>query len=206
MGQVVKWSMNGTDSTAVMNVTQACTGLFISLNNTLYCSMIDFHQVVTRSLDDSSNELTIIAGAGCSGSSSDKLSNPYGIFVDITLNLYVADYGNHRIQLFRSGELNGTTVAGDTAPGTIILSYPMGVILDEDGYLFILDSNNNRIVGSGPTGFRCVAGCSSISGSASDQLSYPRTMAFDSYGNLFVMDANNARLQKFVLADDSCGM
>ena len=131
---------------------------------------------------------------------------PYGIFVDIDFDLYVADSYNHRIQLFQSGQSNGTTVAGIVVPGTITLYYPKSVVLDGDGYLFIVDSNNNRIVGSGPTGFRCVAGCSGTSGSASDQLSYPRTMAFDSYGNIFVIDTSNRRIQKFALADDSCGM
>ena len=206
MNQVQKWSINGTDSTVVMNITQSCTGLFVNLNNTLYCSVAQFHQVLIRSLDDSTDTIRVIAGTGCGGSASNMLYYPYGIFVDIDFNLYVADSDNHRIQLFQSGQSNGTTVAGNVVPGTITLSYPRGVVLDGDVYLFIVDSYNYRIVGSGPTGFRCVAGCSGTPGSASDQLSYPLTMAFDSYGNIFVIDTNNARIQKFALVDDSCGM
>jgi DNA-binding beta-propeller fold protein YncE len=132
------------------------------------------------------------------------LSDPRGIFVDVNLNLYVADWGNHRIQLFQSGQPNGTTVAGTL--GTIMLYYPTSVVLDADGYLFIVDNDNFRIIGSGPAGFRCVAGCSGTRGSASYQLSNPQTMAFDSYGNIFVTDPANGRIQKFVLAAYSCGM
>ena len=62
----------------------------------------------------------------------------------------------------------------------------------------------DRIVGSGPTGFRCVAGCSGTFGSASDKLYYPWTMAFDSHGNIFVVDSWNGRVQKFLLATNSC--
>ena len=41
------------------------------------------------------------------------MSHPVGIFVTIDLDLYVADYSNNRVQLFRSGERNGTAVAGN---------------------------------------------------------------------------------------------
>jgi hypothetical protein len=202
-GEVDKWLLNATSGIPVMNVTGHCSGLFVSINNTLYCSLTYLHQVVTRSLDDVSNTLRIVAGTGCAGSASNMLLYQYGIFVDINFNLYVADYGNSRIQFFPPGQSNATTVAGYGASGTITLSYPTDVILDADGYLFIVDYGSSRIVGSGPTGFRCVVGCSG-SGSSANQLANPQTMAFDSYGNIFVTDSGNSRIQKFILAADSC--
>jgi hypothetical protein len=204
-GEVDKWVLNATTGIPVMNITGNCYGLFVSINNTLYCSLTDLHQVVTRSLDDVSNTLRIVAGTGCYGSASNMLYYPFGIFVDMNFNLYVADYINSRIQLFPPGQSNATTVAGSGASGTITLSYPTGVVLDADGYLFIVDSGNSRIVGSGPTGFECVAGCSGY-GSSSDQLNSPQSMAFDSYGNIFVADSGNGRIQIFTLATNSCGM
>ena len=131
--------------------------------------------------------------------------SPNGIFVDFNFTLYVADSNNNRIQRFGAGQMNAATVAGNGAPGTITLNYPTDIILDDDGYLFIVDRYNHRIVGSGPDGFRCVAGCSGISGSASNQLYYPQGMAFDSYGNIWVTDTNNRRIQKFILKANSCG-
>ena len=205
-GQVDKYLFNATNSTSAMAIPTSCYGLFVDINNTLYCSLADLHQIITKSLDDISSPVRIVAGTGCSGSASNMLYNPYGIFVDINFNLHVADRSNHRIQLFRSGELNGTTLAGATASGTISLIWPTSVVLDADSYLFIVDSNNNRIVGSGPTGFRCVVGCSKTYGAASYELNGPRTMAFDSYGNIYVADTSNSRIQKFTLATDSCGM
>ena len=88
------------------------------------------------------------------------LSHPTGIFVTESLDLYVAEWGNDRVQLFRSGELNGTTVAGNGSIGTISLYGPTGVVLDADGYLFIVNYGSGSIVGSGPYGFRCLVGCS----------------------------------------------
>jgi sugar lactone lactonase YvrE len=205
-GLVDKWSINTTSIAPAMYVTQSCSGLFVDINNTLYCSLANLNQVVTKSLDDSSNTLRIVVGTGCAGLAPDMLYSPNGIFVDINFNLYVSDSSNNRIQLFQSGQLNATTRAGYGAPGTITLFYPTSVVLDVDGYLFIVDRNNHRIIGSGPNGFQCVLGCSGASGSASNQLYYPQTMAFDSYGNIFVADTNNGRIQKFVLATNSCGM
>jgi hypothetical protein len=189
-----------------MNVSSACFGLFVDINDTLYCSMRHLHQVITTSLSSVSNILTIVAGVGCNGSTAHMLNLPYGIFVDINFDLYVADSGNNRIQLFQSDQLNATTVAGNGSLNTTIaLNHPTGIVLDADKYLFIVDSHNNRIVGSGPNGFRCLVGCSGSYGSASNELSSPRSMAFDSYGSMFVTDRDNNRTQMFILATNSYG-
>ncbi|CAF0859705.1 unnamed protein product [Rotaria sordida] len=196
--RVDKWALNGTSST-VMYVKDDCYGLFIDVKNNLYCSMYNIHQVMTKSLNSNSDIWIIAAGTNCWGLTSNTLYNPRGIFVDADLNLYVADCGNDRVQKFPSGEVTGITVAGSTAIGTITLNCPSGVVLDADGYLFIVDSLQHRIVGSGPNGFRCIVGCSTVAGSSSSQLSSPSDLKFDSYGNIYVTDKSNNRIQKFVL-------
>ena len=143
-------------------------------------------------------------GTGICGTTSNMLCYPNGIFVHINFDLYVTDCNNNRVQLFKSGQLNATTIAGSGASGTIILSCPNGVVLDGDDHLFIVDGNNHRIVGSDANGFRCVVGCSG-GGSAADQLLGPWSVSFDSYGNMFVTDYGNNRIQKFVLSFNSCG-
>ena len=191
-GRIDKWIRENETWISVMNVSSVCSGLFIDIYENLYCSMGDNNRV--------DKNWSTIAGTGVVGSQSDMLNNPYGIFVDINLDLYVADYWNHRIQLFRLGQINGITVAGSgSANVTITLSYPSDVILDENKYLFITDTNNNRIIGSDENGFRCIVACSMSSGSTSDKLSYPQSLAFDSFGNLFVVDRDNHRIQKFRL-------
>lgn len=201
--RVDKWLFNTTSSVPAMYMCAQCYGLFIDINNTLYCSMFSLHQVISNSQRNGSNTWTIVAGNGVAALSTNSLYNPRGIFVDKNFNLYVADSENDRIQMFTPGQLNGTTLAGTGAPSTIALLYPTSVVLDADGYLFIVDCFYHRLIGSGPSGFRCIAACSGA-GSTSTQLYYPLTLSFDSYGNIFVTDQYNHRIQKFLLTYNSC--
>ena len=182
-----------------MVISTCCQALFVDQSNSLYCSVSDVHQIVTKSLNDPTNTLSIVAGTGCSGSGPDMLSIPSGIFVDLSSSFYVADRNNHRIQYFAYGNRNATTVAGNGASGTFYLNYPRDVVLDGNNYLFVVDTYNHRIIRSGPNGFRCVAGCMNTSGLASNQLTHPHSMSFDSDGNIWVADTDNGRIQKFIL-------
>ncbi|CAM4977714.1 unnamed protein product, partial [Rotaria socialis] len=205
-GGVNEVILNNATTLSTVYFNGACWNIFIDTNNSLYCALSSQHQVIKRSLNSSNNNLSVVAGTGCPGFLPYMLYSPSGIFVDINFNLYVADSDNDRIQLFQPGNLNGTTVAGNGAPGTIELSYPVNVVLDAAGYLFIVDCQNNRIVGSGPNGFLCIVGCSGGWGSRSDQLFYPYSMAFDSYGNIYVADTYNNRIQKFYVSGNFCNL
>ncbi|CAF4112292.1 unnamed protein product, partial [Adineta steineri] len=204
-GRVQKWMAETGTFVTVMSVNSSCYGLFVDINDTLYCSMYNQHQVVKRSLIDSlmiSNR--VAAGTGIHGSASNQLSRPFGIFLDVNLDLYVADAFNDRVQLFQLGETNGITVAGSKSLyPTITLSLPSGIVLDADKYLFIIDYGNSRIVGSGLDGFRCLVGCYGR-GSQSNQLYVPFSFSFDGSGNIFVTDQENHRIQKFQYFEESC--
>ncbi len=203
--RVQKWISTTETFDTVMNVNSSCYGLFVDIKDNLYCSMSGLHRVVKRSLNDPVMTTVIVAGTGIQESASDELDTPWGIFVDVNFDLYVADCGNNRIQLFQSGQTNGITVAGSTSPyPTITLHFPSGISLDASKYLFILDLDNDRIVGSGPNGFRCLVGCYGR-GSKSNQLSLPFSFSFDRSGNIFVTDRANNRIQKFLLMENSSG-
>ncbi|CAF1343589.1 unnamed protein product, partial [Adineta steineri] len=203
-GRIDKWISNTDTFVNVMNVNSGCYGLFIDINNTLYCSMFFNGKIVKRWLNDSEMISTTAVGTGIGGSASNELDQPMGIFVDVNFDLYVADCGNHRIQLFKFEELNGTTIVGEESSNNIIsLSYPSGVVLDADKYLFIVDQFNHRIIRSGSNDIRCIIGCDE-EGSQSHQLSSPVTLSFDSYGNIFIIDRSNHRIQKFDFLSNSC--
>ena len=203
--QINAWSTNPASTQAVMYTNGRCQGIFVDTNHTLYCTPNGMHHVVAKSLGDPTNTLKIVAGMDCPGSTSTMLIHPSGIFVHLNFSLFVTDSYNNRIQHFTPGQMSANTVAGSGAPGTITLLYPRSVTLDGSGYLFIVDTNNHRIIGSGPDGFRCVAGCTNASGSASNQLSSPMSMSFDTDGNMLVADYNNRRIQKFTLITPSVG-
>ena len=99
----------------------------------------------------------------------------------------------------------GTTVAGSGVPGSSALIWPTDVVLDGNGYLYIVEYNGHRVVASGPNGFRCIIACTGSSGSAANQLFQPNTLSFDSHGNLFVTDPWNSRVQKLCFATNTCG-
>lgn len=206
-GAVEKWALNDRKSTIVMNTNSACSGLFVDIVNNLYCSLYSKNQVVKQSLDPGKDmSKTVIAGYdGSCGSRANMLCQPWGIFVTIKFELYVADCANERIQLFQSGQMIGKTVVGDIKTLGIRLSRPTGVIVDADDNLFIVDSGKNRIIRAGPNGFYCVIGCSTAAGLASNQLNVPITAAFDNVGNILITDKNNHRIQKFMLIRNTDG-
>ncbi|CAF0783985.1 unnamed protein product [Adineta steineri] len=204
-GRIDKWISNTNTFVNVMNVNSSCLSLFIDINDTLYCSMSEDHKIVKRWLNDSEMISTTAAGTGIPGSASNQLNGPESIFVDVNFDLYVADCNNDRIQLFKSGESDGTTILGKGSSNNIILlSCPSGIVLDADKNLFVVVRNNHRIFRSGSNGIRCIIGCDGY-GSQSHQLSNPRTLSFDSYGNIFIIDTYNQRIQKFDFLSNSCG-
>jgi hypothetical protein len=204
-GRLDKWTLDTREKISIMNIDSYCYGIFIDIKDNIYCSLRYFHKVVMKSLNDLEDKLVVVAGNGSKGSLPHMVNYPCGIFVDIKLNLYVADSMNGRIQKYSEGERNGITIAGKEVASNIKLNNPTGIILDGDGYLFISDRSNHRILGSGPKGLICLIGCERGSGSLSYQLYNPSSLSFDSYGNLFVSDSNNGRIQKFSLSSNSCG-
>ena len=78
------------------------------------------------------------------------LSNPVGIIVDASGNLFIGDQSNNRIRRVDTNSII-TTVTGGGAGGdgsaatNASLNLPYGVALDAVGNLYIADSNNQRI-------------------------------------------------------------
>ena len=86
----------------MINVTSTCYAIFVDIYESIYCSMYDKHRVEKKW---SNGTTAIIAG-----SELNSLNHPWGIFVDISLDLYVADFGNNRIQLFILFNVSNTAV------------------------------------------------------------------------------------------------
>ncbi|CAF4506577.1 unnamed protein product, partial [Rotaria sp. Silwood2] len=107
-------------------------------------SSIDIHPNATWS----KNGITVAGGNGY-GSATNQFYNPWGLYVDDDLTIYVADVLNHRIVEWKSGATNGTVVAGGNGQGngTHQLNCPRDVIIDkESDSLIISDTGNGRVV------------------------------------------------------------
>ena len=162
--------------------------------------------------------ITTAAGDGAASYSGDggaatsaELNFPYGVAVDSSGNIYIADTDNHRIRKVTPGGTI-TTVAGngvqgysgDGGPATSAdLNYPNGVAVDGSGNLYIADTNNVRVrkvtaggiittvAGNGAQGF---AGDNGAATSA--ELSSQSRVAVDSFGNVYIADIDNSRIRK----------
>ncbi len=81
------------------------------------------------------------------------LALPSGVFADESGNVFIGDSQNHRIRVVGgNGVIN--TIAGNGTPGfggdgglaiEAMLAFPGGVAVDQNGNIFIADTNNNRI-------------------------------------------------------------
>ncbi|CAF1501011.1 unnamed protein product, partial [Adineta steineri] len=139
--------------------------------------------------------------AGTGSNTTLSLNGPGPIVFDLNNNLYVNDYGNHRVILYPSNGAMPTVIAGNGIAGSEMnqLNLPNGIDVDNNGTLYIADSSNHRIQQwfPGASSATTVAGITGSSGSHLNQLNYPQSVAVDSVGNMYISDGSNYRVLKW---------
>lgn len=159
-----------------------------------------------------------IAGTGRAGFAGDggpaadaQLSRPYDVRLDSRGNLFVADFGNHRIRrVSRDGSIASVAgtgkpgYSGDGGPATAArLNGPYAIWLDADDRLLIADSGNHvirrvgrdgrieTIAGSGRRGFAGDGGPALAA-----RFDSPQCLAEDAAGRLYVCDEHNRAIRR----------
>jgi uncharacterized protein (TIGR03437 family) len=155
-----------------------------------------------------------LAGSGQAGFSGDggpaisaRLNHPYGIALDLTGNLYIADLGNARVRMIDTAGNISTVAGGGTSaisgsPGPAAtaaqLSAPRNVAIDIPGNLYISDFNAQQIYRVTPAGVISVFAGTGTAGYAGDggdatmaQIAYPAGLTTDAFGNLYIADSGN---------------
>lgn len=162
--------------------------------------------------------ISTIAGGATAGYTGDgglaiaaKLNAPQGISVDVTGNIFIADYQNSCIRKINTtgiiSTVAGTGVAGfngDGIPATSAeLNRPAGVAVDASGTLYISDTWNNRIRKITSSGIIGTFAGNGTYGSGGDggpatagQLTSPLDIKLDNSGNLYVADLGNNKVRK----------
>jgi len=141
------------------------------------------------------------------GRNEAMFSNPSGITLDSLGNCYVTDSDNHKIRRITKYGIV-TTIAGSGAKGNTdgvdnqaSFNAPVGIVMDQEGNLFVADQENHKIrkitkegtvstiAGNGSEGFTNAIGTHA-------KFSYPWGIALDVQKNIFVADCANHRIRK----------
>ena len=132
---------------------------------------------------------------GRQGVGNGEFKYPLGIDISAEGKVFIADTGNHRIQLF---DLNGdflrmftvTSAAGEKP------SDPVDVLASKlKNYVYVSDNDNHKIKVFNQSGtFQFVWG---RFGEGPGEFRYPGMLAVNEYNEVYVVDVLNTRVQKF---------
>lgn len=201
----------GLATNAQVNYTKGVT--YDNFGNVYFS---DTYNNVVRKIT-TSGTITTVAGTGVQGYSGDgslgtsaQLYRPFGLALDASGNLFIADCFNHVVRKLNTAGII-TTAAGIGTPGfsgdgglaaSAMLSGPSAVAFDPGGNLYIADYTNNRIrmvntssiistfAGNGSGSFSGDGGQATAA-----SMWIPTGVGADGAGNVYICDHNNSRIR-----------
>jgi sugar lactone lactonase YvrE len=154
---------------------QVNIGAFLTLPAISYSTLQTFTQGVAISPVSPVNSGDPVSAPAYDnvGTVSLAFTNPYGVAVDASGNVYVADYGSGLVLKFTGGSGSPTTIASG-------FSSPKGLAVDRAGNIYVADAGNKAIK-------KIPAGGGTV---VTVGLSFnsPIGLAVDAAGNLYVSD------------------
>jgi len=220
-GQAGRWGFSGDGGPATNATLYWPGGLAVDSTGNLYIA--DTYNEVIREITTNGIITTVAGQGGIWGYSGDgsaatnaSLTEPAGVAVDASGNLYIADTYN---QVIRKVDTNGiiTTVAGNGSAGysgdddtatNASLDNPTDTAVDVFGNLFIADFNNNvirKVDGNGiitTVAGNGTAGYSGDGGTATNaSLNGPYGLAVGVFDNLYIADYNNSVIRRVAFFD-----
>ncbi len=205
----ISGSADGTGSAARFNNPN---GVAVDGSGNVYVADTCNHTI--RKITSAGVVTTLAGSAGSSGSadgtgSAARFNYPYGVAVDGSGNVYVADTNNHTIRKITSAgvvtTLAGSAGSSGSADGTgsaARFNYPYGVAVDGSGNVYVADTANHTIRKITSAGVvttiggtaGVMAGTDGVGGSA--QFAYPWGVAVSTAGVLYVADSCNNRISR----------
>lgn len=139
--------------------------------------------------------------------SSAQFNRPWGVAVDPSGNLYVADSGNNVIRKITSAG-SVTTVAGlagfagnlDGTGTNARLNGPVGIAIDGSGNLLVSETSNTLRIITPAAVVSTIAGAAGVAGSLNGngslaRFNFPASLAVDGNENLFIADSLNSTVR-----------
>ena len=144
-----------------------------------------------------SPEFEFVTSFGSKGKDHGKFKKPWDISFDSKGDLYVADSGNHRIQVFErcDDKLHFLRTIGEKGRGEGQLMWPSSVFVDDESRVYITEDDNYRVsifthVGEFLKSF-------GKKGKLKGEFDLPHGVVTDMNGDIYVSDHKNNRLQVF---------
>jgi DNA-binding beta-propeller fold protein YncE len=114
----------------------------VDINGNMY--VLDAERNTLRLFDRTGRVLREVGGPGWLDGQFDR---PAAVWARNGIDVFVADYGNHRIERFdRSLDFVSSFSTRESGDPDVEFGYPTGVALSRLGELFICDTENSRIV------------------------------------------------------------
>lgn len=200
-------SVDGTGVAASFNYP---SGIALDSNGNLYLADTYYNHKIRKITFD--GIVTTLAGSGSQGSMdgigiSASFNSPGSVAVDRSGNVYVADTFNSKIRKITFegvvSTLAGTGVGGfaDGAGSVANFFRPLGIIVDNNGIVYVSDTSNNKIRKIEVSGIVTTLAGSGTNG-ASDGIGIaatfnsPQCIAIDSNGIIYVGDYGNHKIRK----------
>ncbi|MDX1959684.1 MAG: putative Ig domain-containing protein [Leptospiraceae bacterium] len=222
-GQLGSFTSNTANNGGITaNSLNQPVGLALDSNNNLYVADTSNHRVLFY--PSGSTTATRVYGqlgsftantANNGGVSANSLSFPYGVSLDKSGNLYIADTVNNRALFYTSGNTTATRVYGQLGSFTVntvnnggvsanSLNGPNSIRIDSNDMVYVGDGGNHRalqFISNSTTAIRVHGQLGSFTantvnngGVSANSLNSSYGFYFDKSGNLFITDSGNNRL------------
>jgi sugar lactone lactonase YvrE len=207
-GAGISGYLDGPVGTAEFNHPE---GMVIDANGDIY--VVESANNDVRKITMSTGMVSTYAGTGVAGLTNGPVASatfhsPYGITMDVSGNLYVADIVNNCIRKITVSTNTVSTFAGSGTQGltngpaaTATFYFPAGVAFDSKGNLYVGEIRNNTIRKIATDGTVSTYAGNGAQGStdgpaASASFYQPIGLTFDSNDNLYIADEYNNKIRK----------
>jgi sugar lactone lactonase YvrE len=174
--------------------TLSLSSASVTIAGTGWSTTVPFTGVPTRVRLVGPQAGTYVSKFGSTGTTDGKFNNPRAMAIDGSGNIFVADYGNNRVQKFDSSGVY-LSQFGSAGTGNGQFDGPTAIAFDGSGNIFVADWFNNRVQKFDSSGVY-LSQFGTV-GTGNGQFQNPAGLVIDGSSNIFVADSGNNRVQKF---------